>query len=120
MVKDNGYICFDHEESFRIKYLQFKHGLHFTMGFLQKDWKENMAFSCTTAQKKNFSINDFFSKCDQIRNFLMIWSHLLRNPSWNTSFFVQCAMCQTSDTATYHQVHSMQTLSLKNYVINEM
>ena len=25
-----------------------------------------------------FSIEDFFSKCDQIRNFLWIWSHLLK------------------------------------------
>ena len=29
-----------------------------------------------TAQKKKFSIKDFFSKCDQIRSFLSIWSHL--------------------------------------------
>ena len=25
-----------------------------------------------------FSIEDFFSKCDQIRRFLRIWSHLLK------------------------------------------
>ena len=25
-----------------------------------------------------FSIKDFFSKCDQIRGFLPIWSHLLK------------------------------------------
>ena len=32
----------------------------------------------------------FFSKCDQIRSFLGIWSHLLvKNPQWKTSFFVQ-------------------------------
>ena len=30
-----------------------------------------------TAQKK-FSINNFFIKCDQIRSFLRIWSHLLK------------------------------------------
>ena len=30
-----------------------------------------------TAQKMTFSIKDFFSKCDQIRNFLRIWSHLM-------------------------------------------
>ena len=29
-------------------------------------------------QKMKFSIRDFFSKCDQIRNFLRIWSHLLK------------------------------------------
>ena len=31
----------------------------------------------TTAQKMKFSIKDFFSKYDQIRSFLQIWSHLL-------------------------------------------
>ena len=31
-----------------------------------------------TAQKIKFSIQDFFSKCDQIRSFLRIWSHLLK------------------------------------------
>ena len=29
-------------------------------------------------KKMNFSIKNFFSKCDQIRNFLRIWSHLLK------------------------------------------
>ena len=32
----------------------------------------------TTAQKMKFSIKDYFSKCDQIRSFLRIWSHLLK------------------------------------------
>ena len=31
-----------------------------------------------TAQKAKFSIKDFFSKCDQIRRKLRIWSHLLQ------------------------------------------
>ena len=30
-----------------------------------------------TAQKMKFSVKDFFSKCDQIRRILQIWSHLL-------------------------------------------
>ena len=34
----------------------------------------------TTAQKMNFSIKDFFSKCDQIRRFLRIWSNLKKKP----------------------------------------
>ena len=32
-----------------------------------------------TAQKMKFSIEDFFCKYDQIRSFLRIWLHLLRN-----------------------------------------
>ena len=31
-----------------------------------------------TAQKMKFTITDFFSKCDQIRRKLRIWSHLLK------------------------------------------
>ena len=31
-----------------------------------------------TAQKMKFSINDFFSKYDQISSLLRIWSHLLK------------------------------------------
>ena len=35
-------------------------------------------FFCLTAQKMKFSIEDFFSKYDQIRRKLWIWSHLLK------------------------------------------
>ena len=31
-----------------------------------------------TSQKMKFSIKDFFCKCDEIRSFLRIWSHLLK------------------------------------------
>ena len=31
-----------------------------------------------TVQKIKFSIKDFFSKCEQIRSFLQIWSYLLK------------------------------------------
>ena len=41
---------------------------------------ENSLSIChaNTAQKMKFSIKDFVSKCDQIRRFLRIWSHLLK------------------------------------------
>ena len=45
-----------------------------------------------TAQKMKCSIKDFFSKCDQIRSFLRIWSHLLKKSLMKTSFFVQCLL----------------------------
>ena len=35
-------------------------------------------FRIFNAQNLNFSIKDFFSKCDQIRSFLQIWPHLLK------------------------------------------
>ena len=43
-----------------------------------------------TAQKMKFSIKDFFSICDQIRSFLRIWSHLLKNSLMEN--FVFCAV----------------------------
>ena len=36
-----------------------------------------------------FSTKDFFSKCDQIRNFLRIWPHLLKKSLMEN--FIFCA-----------------------------
>ena len=41
-----------------------------------------------TTQKMKFSMKDFFSKCDQNRSFLRIWSHLLEKP-----FMKNCNFC---------------------------
>ena len=43
-----------------------------------------------TAQKMKFSIKDFFSKCDQIRKKLRIWSHLLKKSLMEN--FIFCAV----------------------------
>ena len=43
-----------------------------------------------TAQKIKFSIKDFFSKCDQIRRELRIWSHLLKKSLMENLIF--CAV----------------------------
>ena len=44
-------------------------------------------YHCT---KMKFSIKDFFSKCDQIRTFLRIWSHLLNKSLMQ--IFIFCAV----------------------------
>ena len=44
------------------------------------------------AQKVKFSIKDFFSKCDQIRWKLQIWSQLLKKPLMK-NFFLCSAPC---------------------------
>ena len=51
-----------------------------------------------TAQKIKFSINDFSSKCDQIRRKLGIWSHLLKKPLMKNFIFLCSAFnfCQLS------------------------
>ena len=43
-----------------------------------------------TAQKMKFSIKDFFSKCEQIRSFIRIWSHLLKKSLMEN--FIVCAV----------------------------
>ena len=43
-----------------------------------------------TAQKMKFSIKDLFSKCDQIRRKLRIWSHLLKKSLMEN--FIFCAV----------------------------
>ena len=40
-----------------------------------------------TAQKMKFAIKGFFSKCDQVRSFLRIWSHLLKRPYMENFIF---------------------------------
>ena len=44
----------------------------------------------STAQNMEFSIKDFFSKCDQICSFLRIWSHLLKKSFMEN--FIFCAV----------------------------
>ena len=43
-----------------------------------------------TEQKMKFSIKDFFSKYDQIRSFLQIWSYLLKKSLMENFISVQC------------------------------
>ena len=43
-----------------------------------------------TAQKMKFSMKNFFSKCEQIRRKLRIWSHLLKKPFMQN--FIICAV----------------------------
>ena len=43
-----------------------------------------------TEQKMKFSIKNFFSKCDQIRSSLQIWSHLLKK--FLIANFIFCAV----------------------------
>ena len=53
-------------------------------------------FGIYTAQEMKFSIQDFFTKCDQIHRFLRNLSHLVKISLMNTSFFVQCECIENS------------------------
>ena len=45
-------------------------------------------FSISLHKKMKFSIKDFFSKCDQIRSVLRIWSHLLQKSLMENFIFL--------------------------------
>ena len=55
-----------------------------------------MSFN-VTAEKMKFSIKDFFSKCDQIRSFLRVWSHLLKKSLIEN--FIFHAVCMSLNPA---------------------
>ena len=61
-------------------------------------------FENITAQKIKFSINDFFSKCDQIRSFQRIWSLLLRKSLMENIIFCAVHLAQQN-----HKCHLQQT-----------
>ena len=52
--------------------------------------RQTDAWNLLTAQKMKFSIKDFFSKCDQIRSLLRIWSLLLKKSLME--YFIFCAV----------------------------
>ena len=53
-----------------------------------------------TAQKMKFSIKDFFSKCDQIRSSLRIWSHLPKKSLMEN--FIFCAVIMEAGSINYN------------------
>ena len=62
--------------------------------------KSLTVFVTNTAQKMKFSIKDFFSKCDQIRSFLRIWSHLLKESLIENFIFYVAEMVKLLDFHT--------------------
>ena len=50
----------------------------------------------------NLFDKDFFSKCDQIRKKLRIWSHLLKKSLMEN--FIFCAMIKTNKSNTKSQI----------------
>ena len=62
----------------------------------------------STVLKMRFSMKDFFSKCDQIRRKLWIWSHLMKKSLMENLIF--CVVCPYTRILTYftrcRNVHS--------------
>ena len=79
---------------FSLKTLKKTPGFLYFRGIQKKTrdmkWVKEYAINpYKTAQRVKFSIKDFFSKCDQIRSFLRIWSHLLKKSLMENFIFMQ-------------------------------
>ena len=55
-----------------------------------------------------FSIENFFSKCDQIRCFLRVWSHLLKKSLMRN--FIYCAQLRAVTCKSLNSVHYFKYL----------
>ena len=68
--------------------------------------------STVTPQRMKFSINDFFSKCDQIRRKRQIWSDLLKKSLMeNFIFCVVCPRCFRGPVAEFYRTAIFQNVS---------
>ena len=59
-----------------------------------------------TARKMKFSVKDFFSKCDQTRSFLRIWSHLLEKFSMENFIFCAVKDLSPENVVSIKKLHS--------------
>ena len=59
----------------------------------RKKWVNGLNDEIFTTQKMKFSTKDFFSKCDQIRKKLRVWSHLLKK-----SFMENLIFCEVLES----------------------
>ena len=68
-------------------------------------WTRNLwwLFQISTAWKMKFSIKDFNSKCDQIRNLLRIWSHLLKKSLMGNVIFLCCEVFDKNTKSWYYR-----------------
>ena len=86
MAKHTSEFLFGHFTTWCIKVLSWNKN-HF-LSFLKGSHLPKIVKG--TAQKVKFSMKDFFSKCDQIRGFLWIWSHLFTEEILNGKLHFLC------------------------------
>ena len=71
--------------------------------------------SYSTARKMKFSINDFFSKCDQI---LRIWSHLLKKSLMENFIFCAVFLEEMNSEILKIDIDNANSLEFTNIVLS--
>ena len=113
VIAIEGYICLFYNYVLItlgiLSYFQFFMGYH---NYAEQDGRPArtdliLKVVITTAQKMKFSIQNFFSKCDQICRFLRIWSHLLKKSLKENFIF-----CEMSITTTKSREFALMSSTL--------
>ena len=70
-------------------------------------WRKFKESFVSTTQKMKFSVKDFFSKCDQIRSLLGIWSRLLKKSLMENFIFcaVKVGICLLLTFRSHNDTH---------------
>ena len=66
----------------------------------------------------NFSIRDFFSKCEQIRRKLRIWSHLLKKSLMEN--FIFCEVLYLTENAEFNKRSTFNTYAILDLLIGSV
>ena len=72
------------------------------------------SFFCNTFSTKTISFKGFLSKCDQVRSFLRIWSHLLKKSLMENFNF--CVVFINKDVTTKSEIYSKLIIKIPKYV----
>ena len=76
-----------------------------------------MSLFSNNVQKMKFSIKDLSSKCDQIRSFLWIWSHLQEKSLIKNFIFCALKLTVLAETSILLQDHVCFNFMLKYYIM---
>ena len=74
-----------------------------------------LLFLDDTAQKNKFSVKDFFSRCDQIRSFLRIWSNILKKSLIEN--FIFCAVRPSTPSKDTNKISPVVLNDIKKDLI---
>ena len=74
----------------------------------------SLLYVIITAHKMKFSIKDFFSECDQIRSFLRIWSHLLKQSLMEN--FIFCDVYISTNCISITSILTFQVLLKSGHI----
>ena len=78
---------------------------------------KELPFCMVTAQKMKFPIKDFFRKCDQIRQKLLVWPHLLKKYLMGNFIFCAVGFSDSKPVAKTNLQHKTKYLDVNPFMV---